>query len=262
MYRYDSRAIQPGDTFIVLPKGEAHLEEAYRKGAVSHVQMDRPALAAFADRHFGFPSQKLTVIGVTGTNGKTTVTHLVHQGLEFSGKKSRLLGTLNAPLTTPESLDIHQMMAEHVAAGGTHFVMEVSSHGIAQHRIDGIRFAIKLLTNITPDHLDFHRTFEAYQDTKLRFMAQGDGLALYPADFSSLPIPHAPHFVGAFNQRNLQAAARILGHLGLTPDDMSSFFLSALPPPGRFESIYAGQPTLAIVDFAHTPDGLENVLQT
>jgi len=224
--------------------------------------MNRIELAEFSREYYQNPSQKLKVIGVTGTNGKTTVTHLVNQALNTMGYKSTVLGTINASLTTPESLDIQALMAEHLASGGTHFVMEVSSHGIAQQRIHGIDFAIKALTNITQDHLDFHKTFENYKNTKLNFMKDGNGLKIYPEDYKKLKITFPTLLLGDFNQDNLKTTMAILQQLGFSDQDVKISLKNAYAPIGRFEKIDKGQPFLVIIDYAHTPDGLENVCKT
>ncbi|NBV82682.1 UDP-N-acetylmuramoyl-L-alanyl-D-glutamate--2,6-diaminopimelate ligase [bacterium] len=257
-FHYDSRKIQPGDTFICLPGGERFEADARARGAVAILPMTRDELGDFANVHFGYPSQALTVVGVTGTNGKTTVTHLVAQGLAAAGHSPAVLGTLNAELTTPESIEVARRMRAHLDAGGTHFVMEVSSHAIDQHRIHGIQFAVKLLTNITQDHLDYHTTFEAYQATKLTFMA-GPGASIYPDDFKSIRLDFDVPLPGRFNYQNIQAAVAVLTELGIDSDTIRGAMLRAKAPAGRFEPIRGGQSFEVIVDYAHTPDGLENV---
>ena len=260
-YHYDSRNITPGDTYICLPGGEKFIADAQQRGAINILHMNRDELGDFSNTLFDSPSQRIPVIGVTGTNGKTTVTHLIHAGLTAAGYKPGILGTLNAPLTTPESLYINQTLADHIANGGTHFVMEVSSHAIAQNRIAGLQFAVKVLTNITQDHLDYHKTFEAYRDTKLGFMSDNNGIALYPDDYQQQDVPFAVPLPGMFNYHNFQAAVAALRALGIPDERFVPGLATASAPPGRFEAIHAGQPFLVIVDYAHTPDGLENVLQ-
>jgi UDP-N-acetylmuramoyl-L-alanyl-D-glutamate--2,6-diaminopimelate ligase len=259
-YHYDSRNIRPGDTYICLPGGEKFIADAQLRGAIATLTMDRVALGNFSNQLFDTPSQRIPLIGVTGTNGKTTVTHLICAGLIAAGYKPALIGTLNAPLTTPESLYVNQTMAEHIANGGTHFVMEVSSHAISQNRIAGLHFAVKVLTNITQDHLDYHKTFEAYRDTKLGFMGDGNAVALYPESYQKHDLPFPVPLPGMFNYHNFQAAMAALRALGIPDDQFIPGLATATAPPGRFEAIHAGQPFLVIVDYAHTPDGLENVL--
>jgi len=129
------------------------------------------------------PSNELFVIGITGTNGKTSVSHLIGEVLKAAGYNTFVLGTLNSgnkDLSTPESDDISRFMSQHLEQGGTHFIMEVTSEGIDQERLIDIEFDLKLLTNITQDHLDYHKTFERYQQTKLDFMSEGSAYKVYP----------------------------------------------------------------------------------
>lgn len=262
MYQYDSRLIQPGDTFIVLPGGEPFIETAMAAGAAAHIAMSREEMAVFADNYFGHPSQSLCVIGVTGTSGKTTLAYLVNQCLNALGYSSQYLGTINSALTTPESLDIQRLMAEHRDNGGTHFVMEVSSHGIAQGRISALQFAVKALTNITHDHLDFHKTLEAYRETKLAFMRDQDCHKIMPETWQRIQLPFTPQLLGDFNYQNLQCAYAVLAALAIPEADITRVLGVATAPPGRFEAVHAGQDFHVVVDYAHKPDGLEKVLQT
>ncbi len=254
-YHYDSRKIKPGDTFISLPGGDRYEAMARASGAVDVIRLSRDELGPFANEVFGDPSSKLKVIGVTGTNGKTTVTHLIAHGLRESGCFPAVLGTLNAELTTPESFESLRRMRDHVNAGGTHFVMEVSSHAIHQNRISGIKFDARVLTNITPDHLDYHKTFEAYRAVKLSFL-HGEGISIGPDQFSTIEFGFDLPLPGRFNRLNFQAAAAVLRQFGVSDNALKS----ATAPPGRFEPIVLGQPFDVVVDYAHTPDGLENVL--
>lgn len=260
MYQLDSRKIQPQDTFICLPGGESYIDDALKRGAKEVLTMTRKQLAGFADALYGWPSRKLKVVGVTGTNGKTTVTQWVTEALKSAGYHPYVLGTLNAPLTTPESLDVQRLMAEHLENGGTHFVMEVSSHAIAQLRIAHIQFAVKLLTNITQDHLDYHGTFEAYKQTKLGFMQVG-AASIYPEDFEKIEIPFPMPVSGAFNVKNMQATIAILDKLSIDSTGYLPCLAQIKAPSGRFESVESGQSFKVFVDYAHTPDGLENVLK-
>lgn len=211
------------------------------------------------------PSRKLYVIGITGTNGKTTVSHLIGEVLRAAGYNPFVLGTLNSgnrELSTPESGDITNFMNAHLEQGGTHFVMEVTSEGIDQARILGIDFNIKILTNITQDHLDYHLTFEHYENTKMSFMNEGPAHKIFPHNFNNEPIDFTTRLLGDFNHLNIQAATTALRHIGVTQDTIQKALASCLPPKGRMETVDKGQPFLVLVDFAHTPDGLENVLRT
>jgi UDP-N-acetylmuramyl tripeptide synthase len=211
------------------------------------------------------PSHELYVIGITGTNGKTTVAHLIGKALESAGYKPFVLGTLNSGnrnLSTPEPQDILTFMTEHLKQGGTHFVMEVTSEGIDQSRILGIDFDLKILTNITHDHLDYHKTFELYRNVKLGFMAEGPAHTIYPDDFHGEIINYTTQLMGDFNVLNIKAAAVALRHIGIAENTICDALSSCLPPRGRLEGVENGQPFLVLVDYAHTPDGLENVLKT
>jgi len=149
--------------------------ENYKKESDLIKEMSLPELAKYAHKHYGYPSQELYVVGITGTNGKTTTSYLIGEVLKAAGHNPFVLGTLNAGnrhLSTPEALDILRLMRMHLDQGGTHFIMEVTSEGIDQSRILGIDFDIKILTNITQDHLDYHKTFEHYKKTKLGFYAR------------------------------------------------------------------------------------------
>ena len=186
MYVYDSRKVKLGDTFLCLPGGEAYCDEALAKGAKEILTVTRKEMASLANSFFSYPSKHLKVIGVTGTNGKTSVCHFVAEVLKILGYHSFTQGTLTHRLTTPESLDTFQAMDGHLKDGGTYFVMEVSSHGIAQDRVAGIDFDVTCLTNISQDHLDFHGSFEAYQQVKLGFMEGSGGIKIYTHDFQSV----------------------------------------------------------------------------
>ena len=264
MVALNSKKIQPGDTFICLPGGEAYIADARARGAIAVLPMTRAQLGPWSSRFYDDPSRHLVVVGVTGTNGKTTVTHLVGQALAAAGFLPRVQGTLSGALTTPESLETHQAMAVHLSKGGTHFIMEVSSHAIDQDRIGGIQFSVKALTNITQDHLDYHHTFEAYRDTKLGWLnRQDDFLAgcspvtILPDAYHQVQLNFENPLVGQFNHENMQLAVSILRALGLSEDQIAAGLSAATAPPGRFETVKAGQPFWVIVDYAHTPDGLE-----
>ncbi len=200
----DSRRVVPGTLFFALPgrrtDGATFIDEAISRGAVAIVSSQLPVhpparvtfiqvadprstLATVAQRYYRFPDRDLTVIGVTGTNGKTTVTHLLKHLLN-GDQRVGLLGTINYDLgartvpafrTTPEALDIYGMMAQMRDAGCRHAVMEVSSHGIDQQRVRGLQFGAAVFTNLTRDHLDYHRTIEGYFEVKTRLFLGGTG---------------------------------------------------------------------------------------
>lgn len=260
MHHFDSRKIMPGDTFICLPGGDIYIDDAKKRGAANIVKMTREEMAEFSNSLFLSPSRSLCVIGITGTNGKTTVAYWVSEVLKKLGQSPFFLGTINAALTTPESLDIQSLMKQHLDQGGTHFVMEVSSHGIAQHRIKCIDFNVKCLTNITQDHLDYHGSFDAYKKTKESFMKDAPGDSIFPEDFLQESLPSTCIFCEAFNQENLQATKAVIKALDYADDVIDSFLHTLVAPPGRFEKVSEDNHPLVIVDFAHTPDGFQRVL--
>ena len=211
------------------------------------------------------PSDNLYVIGITGTNGKTTVAHLIGEVLRSAGYHPYVLGTLNSgnrDLSTPELKDTLRLMEQHLEDGGTHFVMEVTSEGIDQARVRGIHFDVKVLTNITQDHLDYHKTIERYRNAKLSFMMEGSGFKIFPDQFKQENIGFTTQLLGEFNHLNIQAAASVLRHVGISEHYIQASLSSCLPPKGRLENIELGQPFMVLVDYAHTTDGLENVLGT
>lgn len=219
-------------------------------------------------RPLGFskhPSKDLYVIGITGTNGKTTVAYLVGEVLKSAGHNPYILGTLNSgniDLSTPLAADISTCMTNHVAQGGTHFVMEVTSEGIDQGRVLEVEFNVKLLTNITRDHLDYHKTIEQYTAVKMGFMGEGDSHKIMPKSFSETSIDFSPSLLGEFNLLNIKAAVSILRHIGIDESHIQKTLSSCLAPRGRLESVREGQPFMMLIDYAHTPDAILNVLKT
>ena len=261
-YTHDSRRISPGDGYICLPKGEAYIEDALQRGAIDVIHMNRKEFAEAAHDYFDYPTRKITLIGITGTNGKTSVSYFTAQLLETMGHHVLVIGTLNSPLTTPESWDILNRIKEHVDQGGTHVVLEVSSHGIDQDRVFGFDFDVKCLTNITQDHLDYHKTFENYKNTKMSFMMDGVGLAIFSDDVPQVTADDIPQLKGSFHIKNVSSALAICKHLASDkPFDISTALRQLLSPQGRFQSIRLGQSFDVIVDFAHTPDALDMVLK-
>jgi UDP-N-acetylmuramoyl-L-alanyl-D-glutamate--2,6-diaminopimelate ligase len=330
----DSRKAVPGTAFVALRgttvDGHAFIATAIEKGAtviiceavpaenhagVTYIQVSDTAEAAghLADAFYGFPSSKLTVVGVTGTNGKTTCATLLFQLFTALGYKCGLLSTVENRIgddvipsthTTPDAIAVHGLLARIADAGCTHAFMEVSSHAVHQKRIAGTRFAGGAFTNITHDHLDYHKTFDEYIRVKKAFfdglpstafaltnlddkrgavMLQNteaekltyslrqsadvkgkileNGLAGLVMQVNSVEA----HFrmIGTFNAYNLLAVYGVATALG---EDSSRVLaeLSALHgAPGRFETYRAPKTgVLGIVDYAHTPDALLNVLTT
>ena len=330
----DSRKAATGSAFIAvrgtLSDGHAFIEKAIELGAsaivceqmpgaqkegVTYIQVKDSAETAgiMADAFYGYPSQQIKVVGITGTNGKTTTATLLYKLFEALGHKSGLLSTVQnhihdkvveATHTTPDSVSIHGLLREMVDAGCTYAFMEVSSHAIHQRRIAGIRFAGGVFTNITHDHLDYHKTFDEYIRVKKSFFDDlpASAFALTNADDTrglvmlqnttadkqtySLRMPATikgkvlennrtglfmnvdgqdVHFrlIGTFNAYNLLAvygAARALGQDKMEVLAVLSGLQGAV---GRFETYLSPKDKiLGIVDYAHSPDALINVLAT
>ena len=213
---HDSRRVKPGSVFVAIGgherDGNAYIEDALARGAVAivsekPVRPSRPvvtltvsdarrALAALASTFYGKPSRRLHVIGVTGTNGKTTTTYMIRSILEAAGYRCGVLGTIGyetgrrslpASVTTPESLSVQEYLAEMVAEGLDYAAMEVSSHSLCMRRVDFVQFAAAVFTNLSPEHMDYHRTLAAYRQAKARlFSALGPAsVAVINADDKS-----------------------------------------------------------------------------
>lgn len=337
----DSRTVQPGSLFVALKgvhvDGHRFLGKAAEAGAaaalVEEVPDDAPAgltLVRVADARvameviapffYDYPGKSLRMIGVTGTNGKTTSTNIIRRVLLAAGHPCGLIGTINVMIgdepipshnTTPDTVDLQKFLYRMKEAGCEYVVMEVSSHALALNRVAGIEYDTALLTNITEDHLDFHKTMEAYRDAKsLLFEHLGDGAkqgkcAVFNADDPSsavlegrTKVPfltygmgsdndiyplsyevgakamhlrlHTPagdmdlhlKITGKFNVYNVMGAIGVLLAEKISRDDIVRVLDGFAGVPGRFELVEAGQPYTVIVDYAHTPDGLENVLST
>jgi UDP-N-acetylmuramoyl-L-alanyl-D-glutamate--2,6-diaminopimelate ligase len=268
-------------------------------------------MAVAASRFYGDPSGRLRVVGITGTNGKTTTAFLTRALLEAAGVRCGLLGTVKSVVggvehpvvrTTPEAFDLQRTFAEMLAAGDAACAMEISSHALELRRADGIHVAAAVFTNLTQDHLDFHETMEAYfQAKRLLFASELTGMRIANADdeygrrlIAEFPgtvtfaiaraadyraedvtfdatgcdfvavtpdgrFPARVPLPGRFNVLNALAAwaaARALG----APADLSGGLASATTAPGRFQPVEAGQPFSVVVDYAHKPDALEQVL--
>ncbi len=313
---HDSRRVREGSLFCAvrggLVDGHAFVDEAIALGAttvlVDHDLMRddvaqvivgdvRRAMGPLAARLDGDPSRSMQVFGVTGTNGKTTTTFLLRNILEEAGVATEVLGTLSGPRTTPEGPDLQDQLAQWRDAGVEAVAMEVSSHALDLHRVDGTRFAVAIFTNLSRDHLDHHQTVEAYFDAKarlfspelseravvnidsphgrlLRDAAQIPTTAFALDDLVDLDVgtatssfrwrgePVTLHIGGLFNVSNALAAAEAAHAVGLAPDVIARGLSRPVVVPGRFEHIDAGQPFSVIVDYAHTPDGLEQLLST
>ena len=330
----DSRKVTAGCAFIAVPgtlsDGHAFIEKAIDLGAVvvvcetmpaalkddvTYVQVKNSAATAglMADAFYDFPSQQLKVVGITGTNGKTTTATLLYQLFEGLGNKCGLISTVQnhihdrveiATHTTPDSISIHALLRRMADAGCTYTFMEVSSHAIHQHRIAGIRFVGGVFTNITHDHLDYHNTFDEYIRVKKAFFdgLPADAFALTNADDKrgmvmlqntkaekntySLRVPatikgkvlennltglvmvvdgQEAHFrmIGTFNAYNLLAVYGAAKSLGADKMDVLAILSGLHGAQGRFETYMSpNDKILGIVDYAHTPDALINVLAT
>ena len=255
----------------------------------------RVAMGPIASYFHGSPSRELDVVGVTGTNGKTTTTHLLRSILEADGRSARVIGTLTGARTTPESTDLQRQFDEFVHDGVHAVAMEVSSHALAQHRVDGTWFRVGVFTNLSRDHLDFHSSLNSYFDAKASlFTSDRCASAVINVDdewgrklVERITIPWRPCSLdlvddielhadesrcrwegvelrvplgGRFNLANALAAALAARSLGVMPETIAEGLAAAGPVPGRFERVDAGQPFSVVVDYAHTPDGLEQLL--
>jgi UDP-N-acetylmuramoyl-L-alanyl-D-glutamate--2,6-diaminopimelate ligase len=320
----DSRDVRPGALFVALrgtrADGHDFVAAAVARGAsvvVTERELDVPvaqvivpdtniAASALADVFYDRPSATLDVAGVTGTNGKTTTTHLVRDVLEAAGLPCGVIGTLGGSFrerrwelsnTTPLAIELQALLAAMRDAGAAAVAMEVSSHALALHRIDHVRFAAAALTNITRDHLDFHGTFERYVAAKRRlfdlapvavlnvddpsgaaFARELPGAITYAIDapaqlratsvqldgdgstFEVAGLPASVALPGRFNVRNGLAAFGIGRALGIDDATIVRGLAATRAVPGRMERI-AAFGIDAIVDYAHTPDALENVLR-
>ena len=323
---HDSRAVRPGALFVCVPgahvDGHERAAEAAAAGAAALVverelPLELPqvvvpdarrAMAPLADRFFGRPTQQLRVVGVTGTNGKTTTAFLARAVLEAGGLPTGLLGTVEQRVggvaepvvrTTPEAVELQRTFRRMLDAGDRACAMEVSSHALALHRVDDVRFAAVAFTNLTQDHLDFHASMEDYFAAKaslftgvwpsaanvddaygrrlqvdLRFGVRGRAdvrahdVELHPhGSRFRLETPAGTRRVelrlrGAFNVENALAAASLGLLVEIDVDAVCAGLAAVTGVPGRMEPIECGQPFQVIVDYAHTPDALRTVLET
>ena len=329
----DSRRVLPGSLFVALrgtqTDGHQFIETASDLGAsailceelpaqlregITYVQVQDSAMAMgfIAASFYGQPSKKLTLIGVTGTNGKTSVATFLFQLFRALGYRCGLLSTVQNQIedevipsthTTPDAVTLNELLALMHEKGCSHVFMEVSSHAVAQHRITGLHFKGGIFTNITHDHLDFHKTFDNYiaakkgffdqlpksafalvniddrrgsvmvQNTKARIETYSlQTLATYNGKILSdtLTGMHMEinnqevwfRVIGRFNGYNLLSVYGAAVALGESPEEVLTALSNLNSPPGRFEQIHSADNIVGIVDYAHTPDALENVLQT
>lgn len=251
---YIPQAIQNGATVVVgerdekLPSGVEYIK----------VNDSREALGKYASEFYNFPSRKLIIVGVTGTKGKTTTAHLIYHILSSLGKKTGLISSITSPgfhVTSPDVVSLHKLLREMVDTGCKYVVIEVSSHGIDQKRIAGVEFEVGVLTNIAPEHLDYHKTLGEYKRVKMSFINSCKYKVVAPVDTDLDILP------GKFNNLNVEAAIKAVEFLGidrkLAINSLDSFKL----PEGRLEEVKNNLGVKIIIDFAHTPDSLEAVLK-
>jgi UDP-N-acetylmuramoyl-L-alanyl-D-glutamate--2,6-diaminopimelate ligase len=347
----DSRSVQPGDTFVAYPgektDGRQFIKDAIAQGAnaviweaqhfVWNDSWQVPNLAVvdlrykagwLADAVYGGPSEKLLVVGITGTNGKTSSSHWIAHALNEAGRRCALIGTLGngfvealqaSANTTPDAIRVHGLLAEYLRDGAQAIAMEVSSHALTQGRANGVDFDVAMLTNLSRDHLDYHGDMQSYADAKrklfdwqqLKFVvlnfddAYGAELAekLLDKDFevigyglsdaglqlaerlglrmvygnllemSGQGLKLAIHsswgsaelssgLVGRFNAANLLGSLAVLLVSGVALNDAVHSLCKVQPVAGRMQRLGNMQQPTVIVDYAHTPDALEKVLQT
>lgn len=309
----DSRAVTPGSLFCCVKgehhDGHDHAHEAVAAGAVALlceremsatvaaliVDEVRPAMALAAASVHGSPSAALDVVGVTGTNGKTTVVSMIEAIMGAAGRRPAAIGTLTGSRTTPEAPDLQRQLASMLADGVDTVAMEVSSHALSMHRVDAVDFAVGVFTNLGTDHLDFHRTPEAYFAAKARLFEQGrarvgvifvdDLHGRLLADASEIPVRRVSMadaqdlavtrsgsrfrwkgvdvlvpMHGRHNVANALLAAEACSTLGVDAGAVVTGLASLSPVPGRFETFELPSGALAVVDYAHTPDALEQIL--
>lgn len=330
---YSSNTVRTGELFVAVPgyatDGHRYIPDAVARGAAVvlcerempqevpwvRVASSREALARLGVNWYGDPSETMQVIGVTGTNGKTSVTYLLKTLLEKAcGAKVGLIGTicnmigeqaLETERTTPESFALQGLLAQMREAGCTHVVMEVSSHALALHRVDGVRFSVGAFTNLTEDHLDFHKTMENYREAKARlFRLCESGVFNLDDAAASKILAQARckcYTVGTHADADLTAKEISLGadHISMTVCEGQTAASVRLGIPGRFTVSNAlvalgiarslgiplaqaadalgrakgikgrlevvptrGRDFTVLIDYAHTPDGLENVLRS
>ena len=330
---FDSRKVEANTAFIATRgtqvDGHDYIEQAIEKGAVVIICEELPenlntaityvqvkdsseALGIMASNFFGNPSAKLKLVGVTGTNGKTTCVSLLFQLFKQLGYNVGLLSTvvnkindeiIVATHTTPDAIQMNELMAKMVAKGCSHCFMEVSSHALVQHRVSGLTFTGAVFTNLSHDHLDYHKTFDEYikakkmlfdglpssafaltntDDKRGSIMLQNTKATKHSyalktmADFKArilsntlqgLELDIEGHnvwfkLIGDFNAYNLMAVYGAAILLEEEPADVLQTLSDLNPAPGRFEQVLTDTGITAIVDYAHTPDALENVLST
>lgn len=219
---------------------------------------------------YGFPGHKIIIIGVTGTDGKTTTCHLIYEILKKAGFKVALISTVAAYIgdeeidtgfhvTSPDPRLLQPLLKKIAKQGFTHLVLEVTSHGLDQNRFVGIRFYTAIITNITHEHMDYHKTFEKYKATKMKLLKMAS-YPIYEYTKTKTKVEN-PVLVGEHNLYNIGAAEAIAKIFGIRYSVISEVVKNFAGVPGRMEEIKLGQKFRAIVDFAHTPNALSQVLK-
>jgi len=329
---YDSRKISAGFVFVAIhgfkADGHKYIKQALDNGAcaliiekpmlnsdVAWVQVDntRMALAEASAAFYGYPHRNMEIIGITGTNGKTTTAFLMYNILQYLGHKTGLIGTIHniigkkivdAVNTTPESLDLQKMLHEMLKNETHHVVMEVSSHALSLYRVHGLSFKTAIFTNLSQDHLDFHADMDEYAAAKSKLFKKATVCIINNDDARSSQMISASsgevitygvnkrsdvmaenirinpegmsfeifgkygrykinvHLTGEFNVYNILAAFSAAVVQGYEARQIIAALENINTVPGRFEIIKKGQPFTVIIDYAHTPDGLENILIT
>ena len=326
---YDSRQVREGYLFVAIKgfetDGHRFIEAAVKNGAAAVIGEDdvqcnctyvktadsRKALALCAAEFFGHPERELKIIGITGTNGKTTTTYLIRQILMLKGLRCDLIGTnqiiigeevIESSRTTPESLELFEMFSKMAKSGGEYVVMEVSSHSLELSRVYGVQFETAVLTNITQDHLDFHKTMENYALAKAKLFSmsktsainEDDGYAglmkqnavgktiTYSVEKESdihaqnirmsergvifdIYVDGITHEIrlgipGMFSVYNALAAICACLNIGVDITDIEKGLVLAKSVKGRIEVVHTNTPYTVIIDYAHTPDGLMNII--
>lgn len=311
-HKYISTAIRGGASVIVVQE-RSKLPEIPKNVTVICVENTRLVLAKMSAAFYGHPERSLKIIGVTGTNGKTTVTTLIKSILEFEGKATGLIGTnsnmingrvLPAERTTPESLELFELFAEMVAEGVEYAVIEVSSHSLDLYRVYGIEFEVGAFTNLTQDHLDFHVTMENYLNAKKKlFLQSGHGVinaddkagrsiladnacpmtsfaidseadikasdirisargVIFHINFENKDYTVRLGIPGRFSVYNALTAIGVVAALGIPVSRAVEALTFAKGVTGRCETVYTNTDFTVIIDYAHTPDGLENIIKT
>jgi len=329
---YDSREVKDGYLFVAIKgyetDGHKYIDSAVKNGAVAvlgeedlslenavYIKTDnsRKALAVCSAAFFGHPERKLKIIGITGTNGKTTTTYLIRQILMLKGMRCDLIGTnqiiigdeiTESSRTTPESFDLFEIFSKMAESGGEYVVMEVSSHSLELDRVYGVTFETAVLTNITQDHLDFHKTMENYARAKAKLFAMSKKSAINSdSDFAEIcisscvgePLTYSIEkdsilkaeninmsergvifniqcngesrdmrlgIPGKFSVYNALAAISACLNIGMDISDIENGLVLAKSVKGRIEVVHTNTPYTIIIDYAHTPDGMENIIST